>query len=379
MGPNEGNRTSECASQFCLTCACLYFWLCVNAPIERGPFTAHKTTVQAMAADTRSAHWIDFSGQDNNGKHVLFAWKAWRYSNGDENMAAWEARRVATSLLGSASGTINRLVRKLFEAWEPYLVALSKDPAEHLFRSQRSEVFRVRRGCAKTSAELEPFLRGEWSASTCGIIIGLLHESVKRKKHDQRKKALAVMESWFRVFMNPDTEPALDFGEVWSPNVVELCKSGDPHRLTCRHARQPFQKPPASAFVNQLIEIMVKLFNSMLVCEACAAALLALVNFCARCIDDNLEAASKIDALKQPLLRGAKRKLRLDEDYKVYMMETLVSRRRVLHLDYNKPGESYGRYFHLPTLDPPLGCSYRKFVRRNTGSLLELVGLWASR
>ena len=279
--------------------------------------------------DTKVAHYATFVGTDDAGDRLELKWKAWQF---DEPQAqTWELRRLLGCLFAErANRKTNDLVKTGMPIWRPLFLACGLAQHEAVFPSRQAEAMRLKDGGVPLPPGLAKYIMGEYSASCHGTILILLAESSWRQKLTHKSKAKAMLEAFLGPWLGMDTAAALDFSAVWSTTVADLCELCLPGGR-CEHMTTQVVPPaPGKHFVEQLVGLMLKLCSAALDCKAASQGLSELLGQIASAAYKVLPTISSTDPSKQHHLRGSKRSLRFDEDYRVHVMRTLPQKRQVM-------------------------------------------------
>ncbi|CAK0881064.1 unnamed protein product [Prorocentrum cordatum] len=228
--------------------------------------------------------------------------------------------------------------------------ALQMPVARRTFLSLRAEAERVKKGGQPTPPQSQPFIsRPPYSVTTEALLMWLLYHSSSRKLESHRVRAQAMILALLCCFLSPEIHANMAWDDIWSDQVCACC-DGDLGHATCAHFRAAPPRPRPGRDGNQdLVESMVKFAKLVPVCGASAEALRRLLQFISAAVYAGASVGASDNSCKQRPLRGRKRQLRTDEDYKHHVMVQLPKKRAImggsmaLACDSDMRDESRGR------------------------------------
>lgn len=311
------------------------------------------------------AHWQTFVAVAERGRQATMQLKAWRYLAAQR--CAWEARRVMSELYKDRKDfKVCRLMSAFAHDAAPFFQALGLCPDAHIFHSGRAEAERVAKGLPPVSNEHQQFIRQEFSMSTGGFLIYLLYEASLRKTAAHKRLAKALLLGFCQPWLTPEALQIVDWDSVWDKQVASCCEH-DIGGGVCKHIqRAPRMPRQGKGGAPDYLEAMLTFFGQALVCGGAAAGLLRLVRFLAEAAFSDLPARSSCDPYNQDLLRGKKRQLRADEDYKHHVLVTLPRSRQIvagsmaLACDTQIRDESRGRVWLSQQLNSMLNSAWHQ-------------------
>lgn len=278
----------------------------------------------------REAHWRTFIQVSGNGAEVSLQLKAWVY-RAPEDKVCWEFRRLAMALYQHRKHfkTCKAFASAHADLHE-YFEALGGKGVEHCFHSERSEAERVAKGAPAADGALAPYLRAEASLTTEAVVLWLLLESTQRRNKSHKELARTMVHAFVQPWFSPASMQDLDWDEVWGEQAASLCGHDMPGNCCCHVRRPPLPPRSGRDGIADVVSAMVAFASACLVCDAAARALGALLSHAAKWCFEVLPNSSSTDPFKQVPLRGAKRQLRIDEDYRQHVMVELPKHRRIL-------------------------------------------------
>lgn len=258
----------------------------------------------AEGGPAREAHWVTFIGLDCNGARIEMRWKAWRYECPDRVLTTWELRRIVNDLVGRPLPQLHKEVKQLLGDWGGFLLSTGRDPGQALIRSARSEVARQQHGTGPPLGDdMAPFCRQEASATTEGIIYGLVFEASCRRTGRRRDRARALLEGFVGSFLGGEVVGRLQ-AVAWGNESARGCASFIADAV-CEHVRGPLQRlRPGPTFPSELIANLSVIGAASVLCESARLVFASSVAIRSDSVNLSLADVSSKDPLKQHAIKG---------------------------------------------------------------------------
>lgn len=270
-------------------------------------------------------HFLTSVCDDVDGQGLSLTWKMWAYTDG---RCFWEIRRVLLHLhrrrkIVKVSHQIN--VEK--EAWTLFMELLGFRWAQHYRASTRATAHAASRGAephgegsTAPNDEDDEYTRDEHSISTPGLIALLLCTCIFKKIKACQSEARYMLLGLFSVTLPRELCEALPRSE-WLATASTKCTLGG---TPCCHMAHWIDVQKRSDYLH-CVNVVDELRCLSHVAHGCAGACAILNSFIlavAEIVEKKAQNIGDTDATKTKLLEGScKKKLRVDEDYKVQKME----------------------------------------------------------
>ena len=250
----------------------------------------------------------------------------------DSGHVWWELRRVLHVFYTGIKEVVQ--THKELLKWRVVLSALFL----RLATTYEVHILESRRAAEHNHNEVQnPMCRQEYMVSSFGTLVLLLWLATARRKVEEKQRAKAVLIGWLRALLNPGQ---VDIGRIIAAAVpgclqecTENCKEG-----TCCHMQGVVNMLPpgaggaaAQVSLHEAVHLLVHLVHIIVKRNAAAATLTSVLEQLAQKVDEGAPSAqAQTDPLKEELMMGNKRKLRIDEDFKAVVTDQVRFGRRVL-------------------------------------------------
>lgn len=284
--------------------------------------------MQSPGADARPpSHEIRFvriGSLDVSGATVDGRWKAILFESG---VVTWELRHIVLDYLNGARKHLElaKLVKYMRGVVSVHLDILGVSFDSVVIPSLKSS---VQRG---DEALENPLIKAEWAIKTIGVVALLVVVVATSHARDRRERADALLRGWLAKCLSlSDSNPQRILGLL--KGCASLCAMEPDCRGLCCHLA--FVVPDGGVADDTrwrfMVSVLVHLYGISKDCPAAVAAQSQICQAIAEQIDarvENLDVESS--ALKVDHLRGSKRKLRVDDDYKREVSTVIVAAKRV--------------------------------------------------
>lgn len=276
-----------------------------------------------MAA-SYAAKYVDASTLTPSGSSVHISWKACVF----DNRIVWELRRIAHSL--GWSEMLCRLVKRHKAAWQTALSHFGLAYESEIVESHRSVAARGQRG-AGTNQDGIDCAMVEYCVSTTAATVILLQCCMTRHKKQDREVALHVLALWFSTAIAGEAAAAM-ISEPPPADLCEQCEARIQGCGECSHMRSVVD----AADMNSGGAPQTSLARHLVHCYSFAAggcpALLGWLRNRVFAIADkfreHMDDIGQADPLKAMHPRAAKRRMRVDSDFKEAVVATVVQLKR---------------------------------------------------
>lgn len=268
---------------------------------------------------------VDGASVDLGGLPVSITWKAFVYSGG---IITWELRRVALDYLMGARQhlELSKIVKGMQAPWGALLQSLGTNFSDAVIPSLKSAASR------DEVAIRNPLVRSEWTVTTKGLLAFLIIIAGASHSRERRVRGDALLRAWAGRLVPPgDVCP--ESLQIIASQSASACSFDPDSRGICSHMATAL---PAEGLADgtmvwrYLSCCLVRLYGMSKDCEAALASFISIVGTLADKIDKLVvDMPAPQDILKMELLRGTKRKLRVDEEYKLEVGNGLVCKKRV--------------------------------------------------
>jgi hypothetical protein len=252
----------------------------------------------------------------------------------DSGRVWWELRRPLLAFfegLKTRSLQLNKELKRWHASLAAIFLRLATAYCSHVLDSWRASD-------AKGQEASHEHARQEYMVTSFGQVVFLLWLSCARRATQERQKAKALLLALLHSCLNPEQA---DIGGVLSHAVADSlqhCAEGASNGICSHMQTVTSMMPPVLGdgheAVQMLVSVAIPLLQQMLHlvvgCNAAAAALTAVLEALAERLDQSIPLREFKDPLKEDLLQGRSRKLRIDEDFKAVVTDQVRFGRRVL-------------------------------------------------
>lgn len=281
-----------------------------------------------MAANLRpyTVRYVDTSGATDAGRQVDLVWKAWLYHDGQ---VFWEFRGPLYRLLSQAKASIK--IAKWMKCNEGMLAAVM----QQLGLDFSKEVLWSRRAQRASARQQDlQYTREEFCMSTPGVLATLLHWSISRHLNAEKHCSAVMLAALLRKVSDPKHLCQDEWQQTMSLRLAAPCCHVKAHGSPCcGHLGEVLREARPGAGQEPWLALSLGLGKLLQHCSVCPASKLALTSWVSQVamhLNTRVgELNFECDPSKASLLRGAARRLRIDEDYKAAVSMELAKQKRV--------------------------------------------------
>lgn len=271
-----------------------------------------------------AAKYFESTSLTSMGATVCLSWKAMLF----RSRILWELRRVAHSL-----GWMEKLcksVKRQRAAWSTALEVFGLSYEQHIVESQKAATARGVASLPAPSAD-DSECMVEYAVSTAGLAVILLHTCVSRHAKKDREVALHVFAMWFSMVISGARAKELASHDI-SADLQDQCQSKPHGHDSCSHIRSwskacagAGESPPQMLLVKTLVRAYTLSAGG---CPALQGWLRQRLAVICEEFSGCMDGVGESDPLKAMHLRGAKRRLRVDKDFKEAVVSTVIRCKR---------------------------------------------------
>lgn len=329
-----------------------------------------------MARVDRIPTYIPIIVLEDGGQRTSMELKAWV---ADEAPAIWEVRRILIMLMPRRGGfKVGAVLRRDLAPFREQLALIGFDPEQHIAPSTRA----VRHGFNRSDSNVRDDaiaddIKDEWSCSTPALLLLLLWWTVNRKMVREKKLGASILVAFIKSLAAAAalTEIVdIDISYI-EADARALCAMEPVSADWCCHTSSyaTALKPSAHGCIwGFTVAALHKMFGLALQCKAMELALQRIVRRIAVAVDSGIIRGDwNHDPLRaDAILRGVKRNLRIDEDYKRAALRASSSGRasssRVLMRALGDVDPSLCLYWSKAELSSVVVCGWMTFSNIRT-------------
>lgn len=253
-------------------------------------------------------------------------WKAHVY---DDGAIYWEVRRFILAFL--AGGRKDFEVAKILRAARGPLTTVLEEWGLSL-DNEILPSFKAA-SCRGEATMLNAKGRGEWTSSTPGALAWLLHLSCASHRAKSKEQAKALLRGFLVAFASPASAAAHSMAEDIKQALSSCQQPPQGHWGSCCHLRIAIDAMltagPAGQMWTNLTKALQHIYLARPVCVASRRLLAGVLQRLCQDVDgkvSDMQPPKNFSSFSMP--QGRKRKLRIDEDYKRYLVSEAVAAKR---------------------------------------------------
>lgn len=187
--------------------------------------------------------------------------------------------------------------------------------------------------CRGEATMLNAKVRGEWTSSTLGALAWLLHLSCASHRAKSKEQAGALLRGFLVAFASPASAAAHSMAEDIKQALSSCQQPPQGHWGSCCHLRiaidAMLSAGPAGQMWTNLTNALQHIYLARPVCVASRRLLAGVLQRLCQDVDgkvSDMQPPKNFSSFSMP--QGRNRKLRIDEDYKRYLVSEAVAAKR---------------------------------------------------